>query len=229
MLWTPNIGYNYPFGGQIPRDNANNFGLMDTNQDGTINNRDDPYEPFYPGDSYVDWVGLSTYWYPYSMNDYAPLSPYFQDTLVGSGPILNQITTPNPLFNFYDIFAKAKNKPMAIAETGAPISFPGSNNQQPTVSQELKMKQEWWRQLWSKEVHDRFPLVKLILNFEEAKFEEGSFKDWRVTWNKTILDEYIRDNIQGEPKDRIIWSTDITWNCTGFVSCFSASCFDRIK
>ena len=227
MMWTPNIGFAYPFADAIPR-NTPDFNEMDTNGDGVITNRDDPYQPYYPGDQYVDWVGLSTYWYTYEMNGYQPLSPYFQDTLRGQGPILNQIAPPSP--NFYEIYANSKKKPMAIAETGSPVTYNDANsNQPPSIDQELNMKREWWRQIWSKEVHENFPLVKLILNFEEAKFENGRFKDWRVTWNATILNEYIRDNIEGEPSNRIIWSTDLTWNCSGSIKCYSPSCFNRIK
>ena len=32
---------------------------MDTNGDGVVDNLDDPYEPYYPGDTSVDWVGMS--------------------------------------------------------------------------------------------------------------------------------------------------------------------------
>ena len=32
---------------------------MDTNGDGAVDNLDDPYEPYYPGDTSVDWVGMS--------------------------------------------------------------------------------------------------------------------------------------------------------------------------
>ena len=32
---------------------------MDTNGDGVVDNLDDPYLPYYPGDAYVDWVGMS--------------------------------------------------------------------------------------------------------------------------------------------------------------------------
>ena len=37
--------------------------LMDTNQDGVVNNADDAYSPYYPGDAFVDWVGSSIYTY----------------------------------------------------------------------------------------------------------------------------------------------------------------------
>lgn len=34
---------------------------LDTNDDGWVDMADDPYTPFYPGDQWVDWVGLNMY------------------------------------------------------------------------------------------------------------------------------------------------------------------------
>lgn len=34
---------------------------LDTNDDGWVDMYDDPYTPFYPGDQWVDWVGLNEY------------------------------------------------------------------------------------------------------------------------------------------------------------------------
>ena len=34
---------------------------LDTNDDGWVDMNDDPYTPFYPGDQWVDWVGLNLY------------------------------------------------------------------------------------------------------------------------------------------------------------------------
>ena len=34
---------------------------LDTNDDGWVDMHDDPYTPFYPGDQWVDWVGLNEY------------------------------------------------------------------------------------------------------------------------------------------------------------------------
>jgi hypothetical protein len=37
---------------------------MDTNGDGVVSDLDDPYAPYYPGDAYVDWVGMSVRAWP---------------------------------------------------------------------------------------------------------------------------------------------------------------------
>lgn len=34
---------------------------LDTNDDGWVDMYDDPYTPFYPGDQWVDWVGMNMY------------------------------------------------------------------------------------------------------------------------------------------------------------------------
>jgi hypothetical protein len=60
LIWSPNIAGGYPFFGagydeNIPRANSQtpqglaNFRALDTNQDGVLDNRDNPYEPYYPG------------------------------------------------------------------------------------------------------------------------------------------------------------------------------------
>ena len=224
LLWAPNIGLTYPFSSLVPARSSPDFIELDTNKDGAINGGDDPYGPFYPGDEYVDWVGLSLYWYTES-NAFSPLNPMFQESIVGEGFLVNQITRPpnNPLRNFYEIFAKQKNKPMAIAETGAPVLYNENYAQGPTIEQELNMKREWWRQVWSDQVFARFPLIKLILNFEEAKVENRRFRDWRITWNETVLAAYKKD-MQGDQGKHMIWSLDLTWNCGGIVKCLSESC-----
>ncbi|KAI8903567.1 glycoside hydrolase superfamily, partial [Gorgonomyces haynaldii] len=57
MVWSPASGLGYPFESQIPR-NDTRFVFLDTNGDGTLSEVDDPFTPYYPGDQYVDWVGL---------------------------------------------------------------------------------------------------------------------------------------------------------------------------
>ena len=60
MVWSPNIGSGYPFdAGEYsyvtPKPGSIDFKALDTNNDGILNNLDDPYLPYYPGDTSVDW------------------------------------------------------------------------------------------------------------------------------------------------------------------------------
>ncbi|KAJ3114083.1 hypothetical protein HDU96_002578 [Phlyctochytrium bullatum] len=163
MVWAPNVGIMYPFGDgdpatTVPIPTAANGGAefqeLDTNRDGRISRGDDPYEPFYPGDEYVDWVGLSIYYYP--REDYAnPGSDSDKQFWNIAAPTLDYFTTqmnvpPENLQNFYDDaaylpgganfndyyprlqfykkFAEGKRKPMMLPETGAPYIVADQNN-----------------------------------------------------------------------------------------------------
>ncbi|RKO89526.1 hypothetical protein BDK51DRAFT_9806, partial [Blyttiomyces helicus] len=64
LVWGPNAGNGVGYNGGITPDLATKIGTaeynaLDTNGDGEINLLDNPYAPYYPGDEYVDWVGLS--------------------------------------------------------------------------------------------------------------------------------------------------------------------------
>jgi hypothetical protein len=61
MVWAPASGLGYPFKNTqfSPINPSKEFDELDTVADGELNSRDNPFEPFYPGDDYVDWVGLS--------------------------------------------------------------------------------------------------------------------------------------------------------------------------
>ena len=61
MVWAPNIGggtYSDPptmFRETYPSPGSEDFRLLDTNQNGKIDNSDESYTAYYPGDEYVDW------------------------------------------------------------------------------------------------------------------------------------------------------------------------------
>jgi hypothetical protein len=63
LVWAPNQGWGYPWSGgafSVPAESAD-FRRLDTNGDGLLDQTDDMYTPFYPGDDVVDWVGFSFY------------------------------------------------------------------------------------------------------------------------------------------------------------------------
>jgi beta-mannanase len=81
FLWAPSSGFGYPYPGQpysITSTSSPDFNLLDTNKDGKFDASDDPYSPYYPGDEYVDWTGLSTYYfgrtYPWIANELPPVT-----------------------------------------------------------------------------------------------------------------------------------------------------------
>ena len=66
MVWAPAYGAGYPFGrsyGAVDAAGQRIGQVLDTDGNGTVDDGDDPYAPYFPGDRYVDWVGLSLYHY----------------------------------------------------------------------------------------------------------------------------------------------------------------------
>jgi hypothetical protein len=97
FVWGPNPGFGYPFPNQefsINVTSGEEFAALDTNGDGQLNDRDDPYSPYYPGDDVVDWVGLSTYYFgrtfPWIRNE-LPEPTKFADILSGANGNGNDI------------------------------------------------------------------------------------------------------------------------------------------
>ncbi|KAJ3010089.1 UNVERIFIED_CONTAM: hypothetical protein HDU68_002333, partial [Siphonaria sp. JEL0065] len=117
FIWAPNSGNGYPWardvnnpGENYSPDNNTADGLqrihqLDTNGNGNFDADDDPYLPFYPGDEFVDWVGLSMYTYgyqyPWWTND-IPLPDKFEGMLQGiksSDP--NQDWGRKPFYTYF--------------------------------------------------------------------------------------------------------------------------------
>jgi hypothetical protein len=185
MLWAPNHGSGYPFaGGKFaapPR--SREFIVLDTNADGALDMRDDPYAPYYPGDSAVDWVGMSLYhWgyeYPWGENS-VPEPTKFLAQLTGSyaTPHSDERTLPN----FYRTYAESHGKPMAIPETAAFYRPDGRG------AEERAIKLSWLEQVFGGRLQQQLPRIKLVNWFEWSKFESevGAVVDWRMTEDPEI-------------------------------------------
>ncbi|KAI8923817.1 hypothetical protein BC831DRAFT_383903, partial [Entophlyctis helioformis] len=60
LVWGPSSGNGYPYRTITPTTvSAADFALLDTTKDGVVDAKDDPYSPYYPGDEFVDWIGMS--------------------------------------------------------------------------------------------------------------------------------------------------------------------------
>jgi hypothetical protein len=227
MVWAPNVGINYPFSGQNPLptrlSDPINFAALDTNRDNIFDWKDDPYLPYYPGDDYVDWVGLSLYWYPdevYSGYN-GPIPPtFFIDQLTGQGPSMlnyNPQIIPGGLRNFYQRFAVERRKPLMIAETSAPYFDTIPLLVKDGKLSETEIKREWWRQLYGPDSYNQLPLLKAIIHFEEKKADAGGpVRDWRLLTNPSTRNAYIQDlDALGE---KVLYATDLSYGCDGSLS-----------
>ncbi|KAJ3340471.1 hypothetical protein HDU93_006939 [Gonapodya sp. JEL0774] len=206
MVWAPQVGNGYPWGLDIPLNNASFFvanpgyanlnmtelRLLDTNGDGQIAAGDEPYEPFYPGDDVVDWVGLSIYW---AGRNYGEASEPYPQTFANGLQGLDYIdgaTVAAP--NFYQIYSESRNKPFCLAETGVMhIDFAAlgaSGN-----ATRLLMKQNWWRQTISDTIFDQFPNYRSTWLFEVEKEDTipGVVQDFSYTFDSKTRDAFKAD------------------------------------
>src|SRR5438270_6862090 len=195
MLWAPNYGSGYPYnGGQYTAAvGSADFQSLDTNADGIINMNDDPYAPYYPGDDAVDWVGLSLYHWGYEY-------PWGANVVPQDGKFIGELTstysTPNSdertLPDFYQVYADAHAKPMAIAETGAFYRPSGQGADEQTI------KRAWLSQVIDERVAEQLPRLKLISWFEWRKNETevNAVVDWRISADPDLAST-LRETLAG--------------------------------
>ncbi|MDD5199285.1 MAG: glycosyl hydrolase [Terrimicrobiaceae bacterium] len=175
MVWAPNNGLGYPYKSyaSVP------FPELDTNSDGQFNTLDDPYSPYYPGDAYVDWVGMSVYHWGGNQN-VVPTDQEFTNLLTGYNG-----AAPN----FYTRYCSdlVHHKPLIVPESSA-LYLAGA----PGADTNLAIKQGWWQQLFNTsgqttsalDISLSFPMLKMIVWFDYKKLEStvpGTTEvDWRL-------------------------------------------------
>ena len=221
MLWSPNNGLGYPYGrgAHSAAVGSADFAELDTNKDGILSEADDMFGPYYPGDSSVDWVGLTIYhWglhYPWLENE-MPQPGEFARAMNAAGPG----SPVNYARWFYARYCAdgTHNKPMAIPETSAfyNVEQPGAN--------ELAMKQAWFRQIYNisgggldgPDIAVAFPKLKCVSWFDHFKREaeaQWQFVDWRASENPLVRDSFLRalrTLRNGQPY--FLSASDVAWS-----------------
>ena len=184
MVWTPNQAAGYPWAGSGAYANP------------SLSATDDPYEPYYPGDAFVDWVGFSYYhWGSGGAPDYA--RGYNQVPWPTEWRDVNGVNDPNDpqkLKQFHDRYAVGHSKPMMIPETAALYD---EHNVKGGGATEAAIKQEWINQLYNlSELKTLFPQVKAICWFNIKKFEVevGGPVDWRLDNVKSYYSNHVADS-----------------------------------
>jgi hypothetical protein len=186
FIWSPNFAPGWPFGSQGGRIHsgpldADDLKALDTNNNGRLDADDDPYSSFYPGDEYVDYVGLSFYWKGIN-------------TVPGPRDYEASINSRN----FYQEYAVKRKKPMMVSEGGA-VLFPRSPI--PRGVTELQIKEAWWNQsITSNQFLDKYSQVKLFCMFEFRKVEDKSpfggeppLSDFRISNSTEMIRAFTRD------------------------------------
>jgi hypothetical protein len=190
MMWAPSYGGGYPFiGGRHAADVGSRDGrLLDTNRDGRLDERDDGYRPYYPGDDAVDWVGMSLYhWgtrYPWGENE-VPADDKLVDQLTGRyhGAGVDERVVPD----FHGVYGHRHGKPVAITETAA-LYAPGAGG-----ASEREIKAAWWSQVLAPDLLERLPNLRMVSWFEWDKFEPevDGHVDWTVTRDPALRRDFV--------------------------------------
>ena len=180
MIWAPNQGGGYPFigGSYTASAGSKEAKALDTNGDGALDAKDDPYAPYYPGDDAVDWIGVSLYhWglaYPWGENE-LPRPGTFEKLIRGvdTGQHERAATIPD----LYKVYADGHDKPLAIIETA--ILYDPSATSGPS---EKHLKTAWFGQVCSDATRTEFPRIGMLNWFEWRKEESevGRVIDWRL-------------------------------------------------
>ena len=181
MVWAPVYGSGYPFRDPrrtqgalddvIGRDRAR----LDTNDDGRVDLGDDPYSPYYPGDEWVDWVGLSMYRLGQAQgvrrNTLPPPTEFRQRLEEGWG-------YPDGAGgqSFYDRYATGRDRPMLV-ETAAFYNPAYAGPSERTV------KSAWWRQVFG--ALDDYPQIAGISWLDVDRSEPEALQDEPVDWRVT--------------------------------------------
>ena len=123
-----------------------------------------------------------------------------------------------PMQNFYQRYAASKNKPLMLSESGAPIVEGW------TGDPELTIKQTWWRQILDPTLRTRLPLLKLVVNFDERKSDDGVLmKDWRIvtTPNAAIRNAFLADLPTYEVGQNLVYANQFNFTCDGAMQLLS--------
>jgi len=191
MMWAPSYGGGYPFvGGAHAAQPGSRDRALDTTGDGLLEERDDSYAPYYPGDAAVDWVGMSLY-------HWGTKHPWGQNEVPAPGKLVDQLrgryrhagVDERIVSDFYADYGLAHDKPVAVTETAA-LYVPGHGG-----ADELAVKQAWWRQAFAPHLLASLPLLKMVNWFEWAKHEPeiGDEVDWTVTRNPLLRNAFAAD------------------------------------
>ncbi|KAJ3329656.1 hypothetical protein HDU76_007461, partial [Blyttiomyces sp. JEL0837] len=247
FIWSPNSGNGYPYhGGAFEPFRNGTAGtkrirILDTDGNGELDASDDPYQPYYPGDDTVDFVGMSIYHYgsvwPWHDN-VLPVPGQFESFLDG--------TESNTGSGFYAMFsgpngcnASAGNKPMIISETAATYHMSWSHtvpkSQITDLGLELNfdvnrtaVKQTWWRSYINNDTFaTTFPRIKAVCHFEFVKDEELTMRDFSTFGPPPFGNDDDNDVVKALAADlaqdqRFVWAKSLDGgvksNRTGLVS-----------
>lgn len=196
MVWSPVYGSGYPFreetgaDSEIDLSGSRQLAPLDTNGNGRLDEGDDPYAPYYPGDDAVDWTGLFLYRFGQSQGiDRNELPP--------RGELASRLEDrwgypTQQGDSFYERFSAGSGHPLLL-ETAA------LHNPAVGGATDLELTQRWWRQVFAS-LADH-PMIGAI-SWLELSREEPEVADSPVDWGTTRtaeLAEAFRTDLEASP------------------------------
>ncbi|TPX33036.1 mannan endo-1,4-beta-mannosidase [Synchytrium microbalum] len=198
FVWSPTVRGLESFPAQNAVPGTLDFTLQDTNNDGVVNSFDDPYSCYYPGDAYVDWVGLTLKYLPpqqpYVVNT-APSIQTFLLSMEGAGTGNTGIA-----YDFYQLFVVGHDKPFCCSDCSAAFYLAGIFPDAISVPEgpgELFVKQSWWQQtITSSTTHSFYPRIKIWGLYEFRRVANNTYQDFQIlndTDPNGILPAFLQD------------------------------------
>ncbi|KAI9331740.1 glycoside hydrolase superfamily [Obelidium mucronatum] len=172
----------------------------------------EPYDPYWPGPEYVDWVGVSLYWKG-SVNDY----PWIHNTIAPSNYVSQIIDAQGPEggpISFYQQYAAKYGKPVMISESGSGFHVatldPVSGTATPLDAGvgRTKVAMSFWNSfLFNQAFLKRYPLVKMVICFEMYKIEDNNTEnDYRVTVDPPTLAAFVAGLKSLNDNSTVLWA-----------------------
>lgn len=183
MVWSPVYGSGYPFreetgaDSEIDLSDARQVAPLDTDGSGRLDEGDDPYGPYYPGDEAVDWTGLFLYRFGQSQGIDRNVLPSRDELASRLEDRWGYPTTGRA--SFYDRFS---------ASTGHPLLLETAALHNPAVggATDLRLQQRWWREVFA--ALEDHPMIGAI-SWLELSREEPEVADEPVDWGVTRTTE----------------------------------------
>ncbi len=170
---------------------------------------------FYPGDKYVDWVGLSSYALKYYLGD--------KNQSLANNIINKTGDSSQPIVAIREYVEKyGDRKPMMLSESGC-CHHVYTGNGEDTTTFALQRLREYYTY-----IPMVYPQIKLIAHFDQ--FAPGAYNDFRLSNNKLLSDEYLKF-VKNERfiQDGFYNNSDICYrkvvDGTNVDSIFSVSCY----
>ena len=150
------------------RDYADNIAIVFSPND--ISYWGKSYLDYYPGDEYLDWIGVSTYY-----TGKEATGDYSTDAFYSLGEYSN-----NPLVRIRLLTETFHNKPIIISECGFAYNSSVRGDQTKDAADRMKKFYSY--------IAMKYPQVKAILNFDANTKEADN--SYQLSGNQTMLSEY---------------------------------------